>query len=144
MKKGRLEERRLVELAEQHGVTMIGPNCVGIVTPHYCGKFAGIVPKLKKGSVDVISASGATVDYLMEQAEVRGLKFDNVITLGNSAHYGVEDVIELLDETHSSEHAPVKFIYIETDQEAPEAVETCQKPDEERMCPGRDQIRSDG
>jgi acyl-CoA synthetase (NDP forming) len=112
--KGRIEERRLVELAEQHGVTMIGPNCVGIVTPHYCGKFAGIVPKMKKGSVDVISASGATVDYLMEQAEVRGLKFDNVITLGNSAHYGVEDVIELLDETHSSEHAPVKFIYIET------------------------------
>ena len=112
--KGRLEERRLVELAEQRGVTLIGPNCVGIITPHYCGKFAGIVPKMKKGSIDVISASGATVDYLMEQAEVRGLKFDNVITLGNSAHYGVEDVIELLDETHSSEHAPVKFIYIET------------------------------
>ena len=112
--KGRIEERRLVELAEQHGVTMIGPNCVGIITPHYCGKFAGIVPKMKKGSIDVISASGATVDYLMEQADVRGLKFDNVITLGNSAHYGVEDVIELLDETHSSEHAPVKFIYIET------------------------------
>jgi len=87
---------------------------VGIITPHYCGKFAGIVPKMKKGSIDVISASGATVDYLMEQADVRGLKFDNVITLGNSAHYGVEDVIELLDETHSSEHAPVKFIYIET------------------------------
>jgi acyl-CoA synthetase (NDP forming) len=112
--KGRIEERRLVELAEQHGVTMIGPNCVGIITPHYCGKFAGIVPKMKKGSIDVISASGATVDYLMEQAGVRGLTFDNVITLGNSAHYGVEDVIALLDETHSSEHAPVKFIYIET------------------------------
>jgi acetyltransferase len=112
--KGRLEERRLVDLAERHGVTMIGPNCVGIVTPHYCGKFAGIVPKMKKGSIDIVSASGATVDYLMEQAVARGLAFDNVITLGNSAHYGVEDVIELLDETHSSENAPVKFIYIET------------------------------
>jgi acyl-CoA synthetase (NDP forming) len=112
--KGKIEERRLVELAEQHHVTMIGPNCVGIVTPYYRGKFAGILPKLKKGSIDVISASGATVDYLMEQAEGRGLKFDNVISLGNSAQYGVEDMIELLDENHSSENAPVKFIYIET------------------------------
>ncbi len=111
--KGKVEERRLVELAEQHHVTMIGPNCVGIVTPYYRGKFAGIIPKLRKGSIDVISASGATVDYLMEQADGRGLKFDNVISLGNSAQQGVEDMIELLDENHSSENAPIKLIYIE-------------------------------
>jgi acetyltransferase len=112
--KGRIEERRLVELAEQRQVTLIGPNCVGIVTPYYRGKFAGIIPTLKRGTIDVISASGATVDYLMEQAEGRGLKFDNVISLGNSAQQGVEDLIELLDVNHSSESAPVKFIYIET------------------------------
>lgn len=111
--KGKAEEKRLIELSQRLGLTMIGPNCVGIITPHYCGKFAGINPELRKGSIDIISASGATVDYLMEQAEVRGLKFDNVITLGNSAHWGVEDVIELLDENHSSENAPIKFIYIE-------------------------------
>ncbi|MCF8095608.1 MAG: CoA-binding protein, partial [Desulfobacteraceae bacterium] len=112
--KGKAEEKRLIELAEQKGMTMIGPNCVGIVTPYYRGKFAGIIPGLKRGTIDMISASGATVDYLMEQADSRGLKFDNVISLGNSAHYGVEDMLELLDKNHSSENAPVKFVYLES------------------------------
>ena len=111
--KGKAEENRLVTLAEQKGMVMIGPNCVGVITPNYCGKFAGINPELRRGSIDVVSASGATVDYLMEQAELRGLKFDNVFTLGNSAHWGVEDVVELLDRNHTSENAPIKLIYIE-------------------------------
>ena len=47
--KGKAEEKRLVELAEKEGVTLIGPNVLGIVTPNYYGKFAGILPHLEEG-----------------------------------------------------------------------------------------------
>jgi acetyltransferase len=54
------------------------------------------------------------VDYLVEQAEIRGLKFDNIFSMGNSAQYGVEDIIEMLDETHGPDNALIKLIYMET------------------------------
>ncbi len=110
---GKAEEQRLVELVNKEGLTMIGPNVVGVVTPHHGGKFAGIMPKLKKGSIDVASASGATIDWVMEQADVRGLKFENVFSCGNSAQIGVEDVVEMLDESFCEGDAKVKMIYME-------------------------------
>ena len=73
---------------------MIGPNCLGIVNPHFRGKFAGIQPKTKAGTIDIISASGATVDYIFEQADLRGIKFDNIVSMGNSAQSTVEDMLE--------------------------------------------------
>jgi acetyltransferase len=110
---GKAEEKRLVELADKEGITLIGPNVVGIVSPNYYGKFAGILPQLKRGSINVVSASGATIDYLNEQAGVRGLKVESVFSMGNSAQIGVEDVIEMLDENYRDTDAKVKIIYLE-------------------------------
>ena len=83
--KGAQEEKKLLEIANRAGMTLIGPNCVGILTPTYAGKFAGIIPGLKKGSVDFISCSGATVDQVMEQATVRGLSFSRTKTSKRTA-----------------------------------------------------------
>ncbi|MGO8719770.1 MAG: CoA-binding protein, partial [Acidobacteriaceae bacterium] len=110
---GKAEEKRLVELANKEGIAMVGPNVVGIVSPAYCGKFAGILPQLKKCSIDVVSASGATIDYVMEQAELRGLKLESVFSMGNSAQLCVEDVVEMLDESFDDTSAKVKMIYME-------------------------------
>jgi acetyltransferase len=41
--KGREEEKRLLAIAGNHGMTIIGPNCSGFMTSHYSGKFAGII-----------------------------------------------------------------------------------------------------
>lgn len=112
--KGKEEERKFIEIANKHDMTIIGPNCVGILTPQYSGKFAGIIPRLKKGTIDLISASGATVDYMMEQAEVRGLKFSNVISLGNSIQQGVEDLLALTDIGHHENSARIIMIYMES------------------------------
>lgn len=111
--KGKAEEQRLVDLANANDVFMIGPNVVGLVTANYQGKFAGILPTMDKGTIDIVSGSGATVDYLAEQADIRGLKFDNIFSMGNSAQHGVEDIIEMLDATHGPENAVIKLIYME-------------------------------
>jgi len=111
--KGKTEEKRLVELAEKEGVTLIGPNVVGIITPYYYGKFTGMLPQMKKGTIDVVSASGATVDFLMEQANLRGLRLQSVFSMGNSAQTGIEDIVEILDEHYCDTDAKIKMIYME-------------------------------
>ncbi|MBU2509856.1 acetate--CoA ligase family protein [bacterium] len=110
---GKAEERRILELAKTFSMTVIGPNCSGFLTPVYAGKFAGIIPKMKHGQIDFVSGSGATVDYVMEQAVTRGLQFSHVLNLGNSIQMGVEDMLELLDESHSPESARLILLYLE-------------------------------
>ena len=94
-------------------MALIGPNCSGFLTKSYKGKFAGIVPALPGGAVDIISGSGATVDYLMECAEPRGLSFGTVVNLGNSAQMGVEDLLQIYDENYGPASAGILMLYME-------------------------------
>jgi len=112
--KGKEEEERLLAIASDFGMTIIGPNCSGFMTPSYSGKFAGIIPELKPGSIDFISGSGATVDLVMEQAVLRGLSFCNVVNVGNSIQTGVEDLIALYDENYGIDGSPILLIYLES------------------------------
>jgi acetyltransferase len=112
--KGKDEEKAFLEIAVKNNMTIIGPNCSGFLTTCYSGKFAGLIPRLKKGQIDIISGSGATVDYLMEQATMRGLSFSNVVNMGNSIQIGVEDIFELVDENYGPENSRLILMYMES------------------------------
>ncbi len=111
---GKQMEREMLEIGKAAGMDIIGPNCSGFLTHTYKGKFAGIVPQLPGGAVDIISGSGATVDYVMEVADRRGLSFGIVVNLGNSIQYGVEDLVKMYDEQYGPENARVLLIYMES------------------------------
>ena len=112
--KGKEEELKFLEIAEKNDMTLIGPNCSGFLTTCYSGKFAGLIPELKKSQIDIISGSGATVDYLMEQATMRGLSFSNVVNMGNSIQVGVEDILQLVDENYGPENSKLILMYMES------------------------------
>jgi len=111
---GKIIEDKIVEVVNSVGGTMIGPNCVGILTPRYKGSFTGPIPKLKERSVDFVSGSGATAVFIMEAAIPMGLSFASLFSVGNSAQIGVEEVLEYWDENHNPETSSlVKLVYIE-------------------------------
>jgi acyl-CoA synthetase (NDP forming) len=110
---GKIEEQKMLEIAQKAGMVLVGPNCSGFMTHCYKGKFAGLVPDLDGRVVDFISGSGATVDYLMEQATLRGLSFGNVVNVGNSVQMGVEDLVALWDENYGPDYARILLIYME-------------------------------
>lgn len=110
---GKEEERRLVEIANEHGILLIGPNCSGIVSHAHAGKFSGLPPVSHRGGVDFLSGSGATVDFLYENATARGLRFNSLVNVGNSAQTGVTDLLRLYDEDHDADSSRIKLIYIE-------------------------------
>jgi acetyltransferase len=112
--KGRDLEMRCKEIADAVGGSLIGPNCIGVITGTYKGVFAGPIPDYDRKGCDCVSASGATMVYLLEAAIPCGLKFRNIFSVGNSAQVGIEDVLQYWDETFDPEDsARIKLLYIE-------------------------------
>lgn len=110
---GRREEERLREIADRHGMFLLGPNCLGVMSPVHAGKFAGLLPEMRFGGIDFISGSGATVDVLAEQAVRRGLAFHTFVTVGNSAQKGVTDVLALFDQGYGPDSSKHIMLYLE-------------------------------
>jgi acetyltransferase len=93
---------------------LIGPNCIGVLTPAYHGVFTLPVPKLSLEGCDFISGSGATACFIMENGIQKGLSFARVFSVGNSAQMGVEEILQYMDESFDPEYSPkVKLLYLE-------------------------------
>ncbi|MBN2638945.1 MAG: acetate--CoA ligase family protein [Bacteroidales bacterium] len=108
-----LEDKMVASINKVNG-SLIGPNCVGVLTPHYHGVFTEPVPKLDKNGCDFISGSGATACFIMEAGIPKGLTFNNVYSVGNSAQMGVEEVLQYMDENFDPEKdSRVKLLYME-------------------------------
>ncbi|MBK9290462.1 MAG: acetate--CoA ligase family protein [Bacteroidetes bacterium] len=111
---GRKLEERIVQTVNRYGASLIGPNCVGILTPHHHSIFTYPIPKLDPKGADFISGSGATACFIMEAGIPKGLSFANVFSVGNSAQLGVEEILEHMDLTFDPERDPrLKLLYIE-------------------------------
>lgn len=107
-------EKQLVEIANRNNACLIGPNCIGVLAPLHASVFTTPVPVLSQKGVDFISGSGATAVFIMESAIPKGLQFHSVISVGNSAQHGIEDVLAYLDETYDpAESTNIKLLYIE-------------------------------
>lgn len=111
---GRQLEQKIVEIIESVGGCLIGPNCIGVLTNSYKGVFAGLIPQLSNKGCDLVSGSGATICFILEMAVPRGLTFNSIFSVGNSAQIGVEEVLEYWDETFDPKTSSlVKLFYIE-------------------------------
>jgi acetyltransferase len=111
---GRELEKRIVDIISSVGGTLIGPNIIGVLTQSYKGVFAGPIPRFDPMGCDCVSASGATMVFILETAIKLGLSFSSIFSVGNSAQIGVEEVLEYWDETFDPETSPkVKLLYME-------------------------------
>jgi acetyltransferase len=111
---GKILEQKIVDSIDKVGGSLIGPNCIGVLTPYYHGVFTKPIPKFDPRGCDFISGSGATACFIMEAGIPNGLTFSSVFSVGNSAQMGVEDVLQYLDETFDPEKSSrVKIIYME-------------------------------
>lgn len=112
---GKQLEAELVEVINSVGGTLIGPNCIGIITPEHASVFTSPVPRLWGKGCDFISGSGATAVFIMESGIPKGLRFSSVWSVGNSAQTSVEDVLAHMDETFDpATSSRVKLLYMET------------------------------
>lgn len=114
-KEGAILEQEIVDTVNHYNACLIGPNCIGVMTPWYNGVFTLPIPKLEDKGCDFITGSGATAVFIMESAITKGITFSSVFSVGNSAQLGVEEVLEYLDENFDpATSSKVKILYIES------------------------------
>ena len=107
-------EQRIVDICNQYGCALIGPNCIGLLTRHHHSVFTKPIPHLTPRGVDFISGSGATAVFILESAVSKGLSFNSVWSVGNGRQIGIETVLEYMDENFDAERdSMVKLLYIE-------------------------------
>ena len=113
-KEGAALEQRIIDTCAQYGASLIGPNCIGLLTRNHHSVFTKPIPALNPKGVDFVSGSGATAVFILESAVAKGLQFNSVWSIGNGKQIGIEDVLQYMDERFNPEtDSHVKLLYIE-------------------------------
>ncbi len=113
-KEGAALEKKIVEVVNKVQGVLIGPNCIGVMTPFHQSVFTLPIPRLEPTGADFISGSGATACFIMEAGIPNGISFCSVFSVGNSAQTGVEEVLEYLDINFDPvKSSRIKLLYIE-------------------------------
>ncbi|MDH6355337.1 acyl-CoA synthetase (NDP forming) [Dysgonomonas sp. PH5-45] len=108
-------EKQLLDIVNKAGVSLVGPNCSGVINVHHQSMFTRPVPEMNVNGVDMVSSSGATATFIFESASRVGLRFNSVWSVGNTAQIGIEDVLQYWDEGFDPEtSSKVKLVYAET------------------------------
>ncbi|HYQ56827.1 MAG TPA: CoA-binding protein, partial [Draconibacterium sp.] len=77
---GKILEQEIVKVVEKHDACLIGPNCIGVMTPWHASVFTTPIPELTIQGCDFISGSGATAVFIMESGIPKGLRFASVFS----------------------------------------------------------------
>ncbi|MDR1372670.1 MAG: acetate--CoA ligase family protein [Dysgonamonadaceae bacterium] len=108
-------EHKILEICNSAGVSLIGPNCIGLLNCNHHSLFTLPIPDMSPRGVDMISSSGGTALFIMETSIRMGLLFNSVWSVGNAAQISVEDVLEYMDENFNAERdSLIKLLYIES------------------------------
>ncbi|MBA2325871.1 MAG: CoA-binding protein [Actinobacteria bacterium] len=91
---GRRAERELVELAEELGMLLVGPNGQGVVsTPvSLCAQI--VAPYPPRGRIAIVSQSGNFVSSFQNYAVQTGVGVSRAVSAGNAAAVTVPDFLE--------------------------------------------------
>src|SRR3712207_5893320 len=94
---GQAAQDRLTEAAKQHGIRMLGPNCLGVFNAAigFYGTFSASFEKRWPipGRIGIASQSGAYGTHVFAAALDRGLGTEVCITTGNEAEVALGDVL---------------------------------------------------
>jgi len=107
-------ERDVLAAAAAHGMRLIGPNCLGLISPVnklvLCSSPALNVPKLIQAPIGFVSQSGALMGTLFDRSYGMGIGFSHCVSVGNQADMELCDFIEFLIE---DEHTQIICSYVE-------------------------------
>lgn len=103
-------EKELIEIGREHGIRLIGPNCLGVIdthTPLNASFAAGTPPR---GPLAFMSQSGALGTAILDWSLAGRYGLSKFVSLGNKADV---DEIDLLRSWVEDEHTRVIMMYSE-------------------------------
>ncbi len=90
-------EERLLALCKKYRMTMIGPNCMGVINNHpdiqMDATFAPTPPL--RGGISLVTQSGALGIAILDHAKSLGVGFAKFCSLGNKAQVSLNDLLQM-------------------------------------------------
>lgn len=121
---GAIRENELVQLGKEYGMTIIGPNCLGVINPEI-GVNASFAPDMPSfGGAAFISQSGALCTAVIDYAKHLNLGFSKFVSIGNKA---CVDEVDLFEYFERDEKTRVVLAYIEDVTRIPAFLENAKK-----------------
>lgn len=108
-------EERIKQIAMENNIRILGPNCLGVLD-NYTNFTTSFLPwervsKPKKGSLSILSQSGAFAVALLDLATQEGLGIARMVNYGNRIDVGESDLLPFLADDVSTK---VIAIYMES------------------------------
>jgi acetyltransferase len=104
-------ELDLVAKAEEYGMRVIGPNCLGVMNPVSGLNATFAAGMANKGRVSFIGQSGALITAILDWSLREGVGFSSIISLGSMADVGWGDLIDYLGDDPDTDAI---VLYMET------------------------------
>lgn len=104
-------QRRMLESASPFTLRVVGPNCIGLLSPHANLNASFAHRPADRGSTAFVTQSGAMLTSVLDWASSRGIGFSSMISLG-----GMSDVDfgDLLDYLATDQATDAVLLYIES------------------------------
>jgi acetyltransferase len=121
---GSKREKELIHLAQEYGITIIGPNCLGVINPEI-GMNASFAPDMPTfGGAAFVSQSGALCTAVIDYAKHLNLGFSKFVSIGNKS---CVDEVDLFEYFATDQKTRVILAYIEDVTKIPEFLTNAQK-----------------
>lgn len=87
--------QQILDAAQPHLLRVVGPNCLGIMSPRAGLDATFARTKARPGGLALISQSGALVTAMLDWAEIRGIGFSGIVSAGEMADVDIGDLLDL-------------------------------------------------
>ncbi|MCP4183575.1 MAG: GNAT family N-acetyltransferase, partial [Hyphomicrobiales bacterium] len=94
--KGKHLEKALLKVANEYGIHLIGPNCLGIMRPSVGLNATFSKNQARSGNVALVSQSDAMATAILDWAATRQIGFSTVLTLGDAADIDFGETLDYL------------------------------------------------
>ncbi|SFR63704.1 Acyl-CoA synthetase (NDP forming) [Halogeometricum limi] len=121
-------QARVVDVADEHDVSLLGPNTSGFVVPERdlrCS-FASGVEKIPAGNTAVVAQSGGVAHVLAFQSRRQGRGVSAMVGLGNRANVGFTEAIDYFD---GDERTDAIVLHVEGTDDGRGLLEACRESD---------------
>ena len=105
------QRQAMLEAARAHTLRILGPNCLGLLSPHAGLNASFAHTAVPAGSLAFVSQSGALVTAMLDWARGRGIGFSHCVSLGE---HGDVDFGDMLDWLASDPRTRAVLLYIES------------------------------
>jgi len=95
-------EQKILEIARENGMRIIGPNCMGVYCPEGGVAFQPNFPPIP-GSIGIISQSGSLVNDFIRKGTMQGLNFSKVTSFGNALDLQPYELLQYLAQDEKTE-----------------------------------------